>query len=440
MGMNFGDAARIGLSNVRKHKLRSILTTLGIILGVGAVIATVALGASFESFFVGEFRGLFNPEALTVTVGRISGAPGQAGGFLTPLAPIFTNRDISEIAGIPSVKTVFPQGVIQLSQVEGLKLGDKTIVTPLPIGARATDPRAFGEEGFLNLEGGRSFSGPSEVVIGHNIAEAVVFELNSNNTLDAIGTGLTVEFATGESSNLTVTGVLKDQPFLAPGSPDVLIYMDLASHYEKTRAKPGSSEEVTVYEAVVVIARSVQEVHTAQDAVLDYLRSNSDAKSFLKRDSPNLDFIVISQEQIVNFIRNQLEQFEVFIGSIGSISLLVGSIGIANTMMVSVTERTREIGVMKATGARKKDIVQLFLLEASLISGIGAIIGVSVGTTLAYLFTISGLFSDFHLPLIFRFEWFLIAVGIGVGVGVGSGLYPAWRAARVNPVEALRYE
>ena len=437
--MNLGDAGRIGFSNVRKHKLRSVLTTLGIILGVGAVIATVALGASFESAFVEQFRGVFTPEAFTVSLGSVRTTPGAAG-FFTPLTPVFTEHDVVEVSKIPSVKSVFPLGVVQLSQAEGLRFKDKVIVAVFSIGARATNSSALGKEGFLNIEAGRSFNSSSELVVGHDIAKVIASELNSNETHAAIGAEVSVRFANGSSSSFTVIGVLKESPFAAATSPNVLIYMDLGSHYVKNRQVPGSGEETTVYESIVVISRSVNEVKVAQDDVRTYLKERSDAKKFLERDSPNLDFLLISQQEVVSFIQTQLSQFESFIGSIGSISLLVGSIGIANTMMVSVTERTREIGVMKATGARKKDILQLFLLEASVISAIGAIIGVAVGVTLAYFFTVSGFFADLHLPLTFRFEWFPIAVAIGVGVGVGSGLYPAWRAARVNPVEALRYE
>lgn len=128
-----------------------------------------------------------------------------------------------------------------------------------------------------------------------------------------------------------------------------------------------------------------------------------------------------------------MDQLTIFIGGIAAISLVVGSIGIANIMIVSVTERTREIGIMKAIGARKRDIVQLFLVESVILGAIGAFFGVAFGVGIGYL-----LVSWIGWPMAYPIDWIVIAVV--VGVGVASGLYPAWRAAKIDPIEALRRE
>jgi len=175
-------------------------------------------------------------------------------------------------------------------------------------------------------------------------------------------------------------------------------------------------------------------------AVLDYLETRSDAKRYLDRDAPRLGFVTLTQSDLVRFIQAQIGQFGAFISSIGLISLAVGSIGIANTMLVSVTERTREIGVMKATGARRRDVLQLFLTEALLLCVVGALLGVLLGALLGYGLTQYGFFARENLPLVFEGVWIPLAVAVGVLTGLASGFYPAWRAASQNPVEALRYE
>ena len=117
------------------------------------------------------------------------------------------------------------------------------------------------------------------------------------------------------------------------------------------------------------------------------------------------------------------------------IALIVGAIGIANIMLVSVTERTREIGIMKAVGARNRDVMGLFLAEATVLGGAGAVVGLPLGLAVAY-----GATAYAEVSFTPAYAWLAIAVGVGLGVGVVAGLYPAWRAARVDPIDALRYE
>jgi putative ABC transport system permease protein len=153
-----------------------------------------------------------------------------------------------------------------------------------------------------------------------------------------------------------------------------------------------------------------------------------------------MGFITISAGEVTNFIREQVQLFASFVLQIGSFALLVGSIGIANIMLVNVTERTKEIGVLRAIGARRRDVLNLFLTEAGLIGAIGATIAVPVGIMLGVLFLNVGPFSGAQLPIAIRPEWTPLAVMIGALVGVVSGVYPAWRASRINPVQALKYD
>lgn len=144
---------------------------------------------------------------------------------------------------------------------------------------------------------------------------------------------------------------------------------------------------------------------------------------------------VQTMDDAIDQVAGIVDQLTVFIGGIAAISLVVGWIGIANIMIVSVTERTSEISVMKTVGARKRDVVQLFLLESVILGAIGAIFGVAAGIGLGYLAV-----SMLGWPMVYPVGWIAIAVAVGVGVGILSGLYPAWWAASVDPIEALRRE
>ncbi len=434
--MDFREAAGLGSSNLRRHKLRSVLTTIGIIMGVAAVIATVTLTASFQSFFEQQFSGTFRPGSFSVIPGQIRTQAGPQGGFFTPILPVFTDRDIQNMRNIPEVKAVIPFGAISLMPGQGVQLGNRTLVTLGGVSAVSTTPDAF-SYGLIQLGNGTYAGSPSDVVVGYDVALVIANRFGSNNSVDSIGKHVQLNFADGKTANFTVVGILRQIPFSSVNSQ---VIIDLRTYYSQTRTLPGTNERVAVYDFIDVAARSVGDVKRAETAVMNYLNSGSDAGRFLAEDDSGLKLLVIGQDEILSFIQTQLNQFGSFIGILGLISLLVGSIGIANTMMVSVTERTREIGIMKATGARRRDILMVFLVEASMISAIGALIGSIVGIALGYGLTQSGLFGSFNLPITFKLEWFPISLAAGVLVGVASGMYPAWRAARVNPVEALRYE
>jgi putative ABC transport system permease protein len=433
--MNLKESLSLSAANVGRHKLRSILTTLGIIIGVAAVIAMVTLAASFQAYFTQAFSGTFSPSAFTIDTGLTKNSVA-GGGIYTADLPVFTQGDLEQIEAIQGVKMVVPFGGIPLNSVDGGLSNGKPIVTLEGVYLVATTPDAL-TNGLVNLQSGRGFTGPSEIVVGSAVAEAISKNFGLNGTQAAIGKTVELRFATGANRNLTVVGVLTEVPYTGF---DYQMLVDTNPYYNATLTVPGTNQSSEVYSSITVSVASLSDVTQVQNRVMDYLNGTSDAHKILESESPGFGFIVISKQSILSFIQTQLSTFAAFVVSIGVVSLLVGSIGISNIMLVSMTERTREIGVMKALGARKRDILQLFVIEASVMSVIGAAAGVAVGVGLGALISKSGLFAGVALPLTLDPIWFPIAIGIGLLVGIASGLYPAWRAARVSPMEALRYE
>ncbi|WP_433631412.1 ABC transporter permease [Halomicrococcus sp. NG-SE-24] len=419
--MNALESLRISLRNIREHKLRSALTTLGVIIGVAAVITFVTLGASLQADIVQTVAG---GNAATLYVSAQSegntGLPDLGGGGET----VFTEHDVNGIRSLRGVEAAVPQSGIAASSVEY----DNSTVSRQWV--TVTSPSYFDVRNQEFVAGGAFQSGQREVVLNRPAAQMFA----AGNV--SVGDTITItRAANGEPLNATVVGIVEPTEQSALGiqeGPQPEIYAPTDPFYQRTVFSPSANENQRVYGRILVLAKSTQQVDAVQGRVYTYLGEQSDARQLKRR---GYTFKVTTQDELVAQVRQVSNTFTAYITGIALISLVVGSIGIANIMLVSVTERTREIGIMKAVGAQNSDVLQLFLLEAVLLgvfgSTVGALVGLGGGYVAAQLI---------GLPLAVRFEWLGIAVVVGLVVGALAGLYPAWDASRTDPIDALRYE
>ncbi|MCB0253753.1 MAG: FtsX-like permease family protein, partial [Anaerolineae bacterium] len=229
----------------------------------------------------------------------------------------------------------------------------------------------------------------------------------------------------------TVIGVLEEKGGGAFGSEDDIIYAPLTTVQERLVPSLRNSRGEPLLSVIYTQVISEDRMDAARTQIEELLRSRHDIQF---RDDD--DFSVINQADLIAIFGQITSVLTIFLGAIAAISLLVGGIGIMNIMLVSVTERTREIGIRKAVGARRKDILSQFLIEAVVLSLIGGLVGILLGWAGAT--AISNLQDD--LTAVVTIQSILLAVGFSAAVGLFFGIYPATRAASLNPIDALRYE
>ncbi len=418
--MNVRESVRIAWRAIRSHKLRSTLTTLGVIIGVGAVITFVTLGAGLQAGILGDI----SPDDQQKVY--IWAGPADAGdqGPLAGAQPAFTQADAEAVSELEDVEAAYVYSPIPAQSIDD---GNQTI--PRQDGFVATGREYLDEDDVA--EGRRFRIGEREAVI--NPAMANLFEENVT-----VGSTVNITVVGGIQVQATVVGITTDSSSRSPlegFGPAPRIYLPNDPYFEQLNAV-GGGEEVR-YVAMIAEAPSKDEadIQRTKDAAGGYLEGEeSDAGQRIRGDE-DLSVIQRTSTELLQQLQDVLDLLQNFVVGIAGISLVVGSIGIANIMLVSVTERTREIGIMKAVGAQNRDILILFLVEAVLIGIVGAVFGTLLGIAGGFLIG-----EYVGIPYVFPTEWAAVAVVVGVLVGVLAGLYPAWSAARTDPIEALRYE
>ena len=404
--------ARIALRALRVNKLRSILTMLGIIIGVGAVIAMVSVGAGAQARVAEQIRSL-GSNLIIILPGSVTSG-GIRMGFGT--RPTITQDDASAILQeVPAIHAVAPSVRGGGQVVIGNTNWGTTIqgTTPSYEEARQWPPvagRFFSQE---------EYEGAAKVVLlGQTVAE------NLFGSGDAIGQVVRVR-----QVPLTVIGVLdrKGQSSWGQDQDDVVVIPLTTAN---KRVLGPTQPLATSVSAISVRVRDGENMKAAEEEIKQLLRQRHKLQGYQEDD-----FYIRNLSEMLQAEEESSRVLTMLLAAIASVSLLVGGIGIMNIMLVSVTERTREIGLRMAVGARGRDILVQFLVEAVTLSLIGGVIGIGLGLGGSYAIAY---FAEWRTLL--NAEAVLLAFGFSAAVGVFFGFYPARKAAQLNPIEALRYE
>jgi putative ABC transport system permease protein len=404
----FGTALR-GLT---AHKSRSVLTMLGIVIGIMSVIMMLSLGKGAEGLILGQISKS-GPDALFVRPGG-----GDQGGGPPNLAQLqaLKNDDIRALQKLPSLKYAVP-----VLMVSGTVTYDSQNIQ-LDVTGTTPDYQPLNA---FEVEDGRFFEQPevdgaaSVAVIGSKVATSL---FDGDDPLDK-----TIRI---NKKPFTVIGVLPERGSAFFTDQDKVIYVPIST----ARRELHNVDYVNF-----VMASAIGDVNLAADDIRATLRERHRIDN-PSGDTKKDDFLVLTQIQAAQTFGAVATALTIFLSAIASISLVVGGIGIMNIMLVSVTERTREIGLRKAVGATRGDVLTQFLLEAVMLTSIGGAIGVVLGVlmSMAAAAVISRFSSDWHFVI--PFDGVLLAFGVSTLVGLVFGLYPARKAARLDPIEALRYE
>ena len=400
--MDLAELFRSAILAIRTNKSRSFLTTLGIVIGVASVITLVSIGTGIQAFVTKQFETL-GSDLVFVQPGRVNLSGG--GGRPAAFTPKFTFDDVRNLdrsgGSIAGASASIFKSALAKFQRDTLDVSINGVSADYPTLVRSVE-----------LVEGRWFTqsmedrGQAVVVVGSKVPDEL---LKSENVL---GKEIIIS-----NRKFAIIGVLKSQGGgFGGGDQDSFVFMPVTTAKNLLGEKsPGS---------ITVKSRSSEEVDRATEQIKQY---------FYRRNLTDDDFTVLKPTQILETINTFLGAITGALAGIAAISLVVGGVGIANIMLVSVTERTREIGLRKALGARKNDILMQFLIEAIVLSAFGGLIGIGIGWGLSLLI------SRF-IETAVTIQSVLLAFGISCGVGIVAGFLPALRAAKLNPIDALRYE
>ncbi len=407
--MDTTELIREAVTTLSHNKMRTGLAILGIIIGIGSVIALISLGQGTQKSVENQIQSLGANLLTVIPGGSMSGGVRSAAGSVTTL----TLEDAKAIETNPQITTV---------NLVSPEYSDRSQIIA---GRNNTNTSTIGV--YPEYADVHKLSIASGVFISERDVTAIakVAVLGPQTAEDLFGEGVDPVGQTIRVGNQTlrIIGLTVSKGGTGFNSPDDAIYVPLTTAMKQLF---GSSNLTSIG-----VEATSQEVMTQAQNEIGYLLLDRHHKT----DPQDRDFSIFSQSDILNTASQVTGTFTMLLGGIAAISLLVGGIGIMNIMLVTVTERTREIGLRKALGAKKKIIVTQFLIEAILLTVIGGFVGMLLGICISYI--LSNLMS---LPFTITLTSILLAIGVSGGIGILFGWYPAQKAANLQPIEALRYE
>ena len=414
---SFRQSVKTSVRALLANKGRSFLTMLGIIIGVAAVIIIMAVGAGAQSLIINQVKTFG-----TDIIGILPGASEEEGPPASVMGIVITTLTYEDALALNN-KTNVPNVVDVAAYYKGM--------SNVSWESNSYDTNVSGSTvGYLNVEGGevdkgRFFTKEEET----NLAKVAVLGSTVKKELfgdsDAIGQKIKIK-----KQNFEVIGIMKDRGTVAFQNNDDQVFIPIktmqkliagVNHISMMRLKVDSQENMD--KAMSDVKTTLRERHGITD-----------------QSGINDDFTVRSSAQAMDMITTITDALKFFLVAIAAMSLLVGGIGIMNIMLVSVTERTREIGLRKAVGANNKNIMVQFLMEAATITLSGGAIGIIIGSLVAILIAVVANFLGYDWSLSISISSIILALIVSISVGLVFGLYPARKASKLQPVEALRHE
>lgn len=407
--IDFKSTVKMAVVSLKINKMRSMLTSLGIIIGVSAVIIMLAVGTGASEKVQKDM------ESMGSNILTIRSASAKSGGVRMGLGtrPTLTLKDAAAIEknarGVSAVSSVS-------SEAKQLTYGNQNWSTTV----YGTDPQYFYIKNY-EVQAGRGFV-PEDIknsakvtVIGSTVASELFGDLDPIGRIMRVG-----------GTPFKVIGTLKSKGSMGPMDQDDLIFIPITTAQKKVFETdfPGTVS------MIVVKGSNPDDVSTAEQDIEELLTNRHKIGK-----NQTKDFEIRNSAEFQEKMKSTVKTFAILLASIASVSLLVGGIGIMNIMLVSVTERTKEIGIRMAIGAKSSDIRIQFLIESFLLSIIGGLIGVFIGIAGAEIVQISGI-----MTVSISLFSILISLGFSGAIGVLFGYYPAYKASLLNPIDALRYE
>jgi putative ABC transport system permease protein len=406
-GLLIGANFRTALKALQANKLRSFLTTLGVIIGVAAVIAIVTLTQGVSATLNQRLTGL-GTNILMIQ----SGAPSRNGAFQAEgTAQTLTASDVQSLVAIPHVANVSPVITVRGQVIYGNRNWSTQVQGVFP---------SYQSLQNWQIAGGTWFStsdqlGAAPVAV---IGQTVVDNLFTPAGIDPIGKTIRVN-----NQLFRVVGTLQAKGSQGFGNADDVIFVPSTAAQDRLKNSSYVDQIQIQADSATNVAQVQQDVTTALEKQHHIAAGGTD------------DFRVLNANQLLQTAQQTTALLTALLVGIAAISLTVGGIGIMNIMLVSVTERFREIGIRMAVGARRSDIRNQFLIEAVVLSAVGGVIGILIGLVAGL-----GISAALGLPLVVSLLGILIAFGVAAVIGICFGLYPAMRAARLDPIVALRSE